>query len=511
MRSKMKSYKVLDTAAVLLVVSFLTYAGVIFLKPDAVVSDTETSFPAPQPAAVVENRTDLTESPTAAFTQPVQGDDFEFLPPRDPESEFYISSSHAHLIDEVKQSLPALTAAGRDSSGSSAAASGIASAGSSASSVSSSSGGSSSSASLPSSPISGRGAGSFPGQSIVEELRKLRPLPKVHYSWGLKSEFISNRENEFMYELARLTHSLSIAGEWVTESQMDNCVYTCARINKTNPEIPCSIGINYSPWHRKFKPELGLGKSIPKKYNHTIFSDPTYSAEIEQFVLKMTAVKRWVNESNAKYGTDVKIGAILLDCERFYRRPKDPHWNDGMGKAQNAIHAEAVKLFPDARIEWYNRGRFQGTDENRPMLSNYLVDNLVMTGMSCSLYSPPYRTRMQKLFRATCDLADTHTIDGKTPWSGLDVTPWVALNYGMDWEIYKSGERDLKVCHRNYGPWDYPYSFSREMGADINSTDSPYDRAKVAVFFPAPFDSNFPNWGRHFIEYCKGAAHTGSQ
>jgi hypothetical protein len=361
--------------------------------------------------------------------------------------------------------------------------------------------------------FSGRGAGSAPLQviNIADELRKLRPLPKVHYSWGLRSDFISDRDNELMYELARLTHSLSIVGEATPPSQIDNCVYTCARINKTNPEIPCSIGINYSPWHRKFKPEQGFAKPISKKYNYTIFSDRTYHAEIKQFVLKMTEVKRWVNQSNAKYGSDVKIGAILLDCERFYRRENDPLWNETMGEALNAIHVEAVKLFPDARIEWYNRGRFQGPDENRPLLSNYLVDNLIMTGMSCSLYSLPYRTRMQKLFQATCDLADTHTLDGKRPWKGLDVTPWVALNYGMDWEIYKSGERDLKVCHRDYGPWDYPLSASREMGAEINSSVSPYDRAKVVIFFPAPFDSNFPNWGRHFIEYCKGAAQASSQ
>lgn len=193
----MKSYKVLDITAILLVVGFLSYAGVIFLKPEAVVSVTVgASFQTSPPAAAAENPTDSVESPAAGFAQPVQTDDFEFLPPQDHESEFYISSSHAHLIDEAKQDLPALTAPGRDSSGSSAAARGIGAAGSSASSGGSSSSGfsgaasggsgdSSSVADADSKPQTGNGAGA------VATTETEKQLPEWIMQEGIRAGFFS--------------------------------------------------------------------------------------------------------------------------------------------------------------------------------------------------------------------------------------------------------------------------------------------------------------------------------
>ncbi|MCE5187393.1 MAG: hypothetical protein LLF76_14835 [Planctomycetaceae bacterium] len=392
--------------------------------------------------------------------------------------------------------------------------------------VASSSGGGSSGSTTPTStpdsnndvtrPVAGGGASPMLSkESLLTELRKLPPLPKVHYSWPLVPIFLSN-EREIAYEAARITHALSLSGENVTEVAVDKFVAICAEVNKTNPAIPCFLGVNYSPWHWKFRPELGLGKAIPKEYNSNVFADPTYNDEIEQFALRMTLVKKWVEQSNQKYGANVKVGAILLDCERFERRLNDPSWNKAMGVAQNDIHVKAVEIFPGARIEWYDRGRRQGASEDYFNFTCYLADNAIMTGMSCSLYSPPDRTRMQKLFQATCDLADTYVINGMTPWKGLDVTPWVSLAWGYDWDLYRS---DLNPgvpqpeCYRS--DWDYDLKYSRETGAELNSFTPPYDRAKVIIFFPqlfykfgAPwYDLDSP-WGKHFIEYCKGAAQT---
>lgn len=37
---------------------------------------------------------------------------------------------------------------------------------------------------------------------LLDKIKDLRPLPKVHYSWGLQKEFLDNRDNRLLYELA---------------------------------------------------------------------------------------------------------------------------------------------------------------------------------------------------------------------------------------------------------------------------------------------------------------------
>ena len=343
---------------------------------------------------------------------------------------------------------------------------------------------------------------------VLEELRKLQPLPKVHYSWGL-SKTLMFREPEVMYELARLTHGLSLFGEGAELQYIDKCVDTCDKVNETNPEIPSSIAIVFSPWHYKFRPDLGLMEPIPVEYNHTIFNNRTYQEEIDYFVNGMTVFKQLVSQSNQTYGSDVKVGALLLDSERFHRRNYDPMWNEAIAKAQNDIHIKAVEIFPDARIEWYGRaGRAPSLSDTTTYPNNYLVDGHILTGMSMSWYSPTYPAKMQNLFQADCDYADTHEIDGQFPWRGFDMTPWVALAWGFDWEKFSTGAPGIEC----YKYWDYALSYSRQIGALLNSSTSPYNRAKVIVFFPEPFRKKSAPyydidsvWTKHFIEYCKGA------
>lgn len=345
-------------------------------------------------------------------------------------------------------------------------------------------------------------------QELLKELMRLEPLPKVHYSWGLAPGKFLMSENKILYELARLTHALSVFGANAKPEWIDNCVYTCARVNKTNPPIPCSIGIVYDIWHHKFRPDLE--KPIPNEYDHTVFDHPTYAEEIEFFVHRSSLIRQWISESNKKYGTDVKVGALLLDCERFHRRPNDPAWNAAVARAVNDIHVRAVELFPEARIEWYERaGKLASNSDTATWNNVYFFYDFIMTGMSMSWYSPTEPEKMKNLFQKDCDFADTYEIDGKTPWKGMDMTPWVALAWGRDWDRFAAGIRGTD----EYKDWDYDLSYSRQMGALLNSFDPPYDRAKVVVFFPSPFrkksapwyDLSSP-WGKHFIEYCKGAA-----
>jgi hypothetical protein len=320
---------------------------------------------------------------------------------------------------------------------------------------------------------------------LMDKLFSLKPLPKVHYSWRLPDKLMEDRESGLLYEYCRITQALSFAGEYVTERQIDNCVYTCARINRTNPKIPSSIAINYSPWHRK------LPKDVPVTYR-----GPEYFAEIRQFSGRLNFVKEAIAKSNRKYGSSVEVSAILLDCERFGRNDSNETSNDAMREALDAIHAEAARIFPRARIEWYGRGivRADGITFSRTV---YFTGKEIMPTLSCSFYTLPEMEGMRETFRRTCELADSYGV--------TEVTPWVALASGYKHDLIKK----LKWTQ----DWDYDLIYSYQLGAELNvpfygnhpERYAPYNRAKVVAFFPAPFNNGSPAWAKHFIAYVRGA------
>lgn len=304
----------------------------------------------------------------------------------------------------------------------------------------------------------------------------LKPLPKVHYSWGLWSQF-KDCEERVLYELARITHSLSIPGEWVTKEQIDKCVYICARVNKTEPEIPCSIGVNFSPWHRKF------GKELPPTDR-----GPTYYAEIDFFSERMRKIKRWIADTNKKYKADVKVGALLLDCERFHKKPENKVWNEGFRQALDAIHIKAKAIFPGARIEWYGRGF--GRSSGKWVNPYLFTGREIKAPLSCALYRVPEQNVTREAYVKTCGLADKLLIQ--------DVTPWIALGSGYRQGLAKDYWAD---------DWDYDLIYSYSLGEELNksTSDSLYSRAKIVVFFPAPFARETPAWTKHFVTYVRGA------
>lgn len=321
---------------------------------------------------------------------------------------------------------------------------------------------------------------------IDAKLFALKPLPKVHYFWPPAREFLENRENRRVYELARITHSLCISGEWATQKEVDNCVYICARVNKTKPAIKASLGINFSPWHRRFD------RKLPPTDR-----GPTYWKEIVYFEQRAELLKKRIEDSNKKYDSDVKIGAITLDCERFVAKKGNKAWNEGMREALDAIHIKARAIFPDSRIEWYGRGMIKVSRGDGWGKFPYWTGNEIKTSLSCSLYSVPAFELMRETFRRTCKLADELSVE--------DVTPWVALASG-----YRRGLVKSRYWDRT---WSYDIIYSYKIGAELNikwygdrpERFAPYNRAKVIVFYPPPFGRKTPDWARHFIAYVRGA------
>jgi len=315
------------------------------------------------------------------------------------------------------------------------------------------------------------------------KLFALKPLPKVHYSAPLSPKLLEDRNSRRLYELARITHSLSVSGKWVTKQQIDNCVYTCARVNKTGPAIKASLAINFSPWHRRFD------KKLPPTDR-----GPTYWEEIHFFEERARLVSDWVAQSNENYHSDVKISAILLDCERFHTLEGDDRWNESIRENLDIIHIKAQSIFPGARIEWYGRGI--GTSNGWKKTSTW-TGKEIKAPLSCSFYTLPEIQGMREAFRKTCELADELGIE--------DVTPYVALGAGY--------RRGIIGFHHWYPDWSYDIIYSYLIGVELNNRwygdrpekFAPYNRAKIVSFNPPPFHPKTPDWARHFIAYVRGA------
>lgn len=332
---------------------------------------------------------------------------------------------------------------------------------------------------------SGAGPVRLSEAEIDAKLFTLKPLPKVHYYTAPSTKLLNDRNNRRLYELARITHSLGVRGEWTNEQQVDNCVYMCAGLNKTKPIITASLSVSFSPWHRKF------GKRLPPTDR-----GPTYWEEIRYFEKRARLVKNWVEQSNERYGSDVKVSALKLSTERFHIKPDDESWNEGIRGALDAIHIKARSVFPNARIEWYGRGMIRGAGTGWRR-TPYWTGKEIKAPLSCSLYTVPELERTRETFRRTCKLADELGIS--------EVTPRVALAAGY--------RRGLKKGQYFDPDWSYDIIYSYSIGAELNikwygdrpERFAPYNRAKVVVFYPPPFDKRTPDWARHFIAYVRGA------
>jgi hypothetical protein len=194
----------------------------------------------------------------------------------------------------------------------------------------------------------------------------------------------------------------------------------------------------------------------------------------------------------------VRVGAVILDSERFRARPNDADWNDAALRKHNAAWQIARETFPEARIEWYGRGnvhRVAGGTGWAP--ARFLTLKEKGQAFSCSLYSVPEIIHMREVFRRTHELARRHGVS--------EVTPWVALGSGY--------QRRMNVFREFTQAWDYDVIYSWLLGAEINNSwfgdrpqrFAPWNAAKVVILYPGPFDPDTPHWNKHFIAYARGA------
>jgi hypothetical protein len=322
-------------------------------------------------------------------------------------------------------------------------------------------------------------------EQVLAWLRELKPLPKVHYSWPLPFAKLSD---ELLIEYARLTHAVSLSGEWAKPEEIDRAVLICKQINVNKPKIHASIGINHSVWHRRF------GKDLPPTDTGS-----THRAELDYLKQRMEFFRDTIATSNQKYNSDVDVSAILFDSEHFHVRKDDAKWNQAITDKYNAAYDMVREVFPDARIEWYARGAIHpGASQTGWSESTYFTLDEQGDSFGCSLYQVPEIGYTREIFRRTADNAQQHGVG--------EVTPWIALASGY--------RRQTDKYHEFSQAWNYDLIYSWKLGAEINlpwygaeerrQRFAPWNKSKIAIFYPEPF-GRAPHWGQHFVAYVRGA------
>ena len=324
-------------------------------------------------------------------------------------------------------------------------------------------------------------------RQVLEWMRELEPLPKVHYSWPVPRDHLHPLD-EMLYEYVRLTHAVTLKGEAAQRGEVDAAVSICNRINKTKPEIRASIGLSFSPWHRRF------GKDLPPSDRGR-----THDAELRLFRERFEFFRRRIAELNAMLKSDVRVTAILFDCERFEARPDDPVEGVALDEKYNLMYDLAKSFFPQARVEWYARGSvYQSAAPSGWSMSRHFTLREKGDSFSCSLYAVPEIYGTRERFRRTLENAREHGMES--------VTPWVSLAAG-----YRRQTRGKS----NYAmDWDYDLIYSWQIGAELNhpwfgdeareKRFASWRAAEVVVFYPEPMGRS-PAWGKHFVAYVRGA------
>lgn len=317
---------------------------------------------------------------------------------------------------------------------------------------------------------------------IITKLQELAPLLNYHYGWILPPV-----NDALLYEYARVTRSLGLYHRWATAAQIDKCVRILSSLPVSN--LPPVLSFTIRPWHEKFDSTLPPTDT-----------GPTCQAEIDLLVSRCEFIKDTLEKANVKYNAHIKIGAFLLDSERFVRNDRDSVWNQAIVAKYNIFNHTLKQYFPDTRLEWYGCGIVSAPSisgwSNRPW---HQIPGETLERLSNEMYTVWEPDRWRTSFRKTCELSDS---------LGLrEVTPWVALGCGHE-----------RVLDNRFHAWNYdvryPLIYSWMLGGELNHPwygtlperflDN--TRIKAVCFYPGIGDKHVPKSWEHFISYCRGAA-----
>jgi hypothetical protein len=310
---------------------------------------------------------------------------------------------------------------------------------------------------------------------ILEQMRALPPLPKVHYSWGLENGTLLNTADDpRLYEYVRITHAACVTGEWANEDRVNRAVLACAQVNATHPTTVTTIGINYSPWHRVFP------AGMPPTY-----MGPEHDLEIATFRDKMTNVRNLIAAANAKYGANVTASMVLLNSEVWeVKQPGEPGadaWNAALDVKYNAIYDASKSVFPAAIVLWAAEG-------SGPYFTLREKTDGLFNTTAYNPAAPEINYPYMKGLLALCEQRGASA-----------AAMWISLASG--WQTAAGAPTTYRY------DWDYDPVYSWELGRRLNAPrlDGMAVPIQYVIFWPAPFSTVTPTWGQHFVAYVRGA------
>jgi hypothetical protein len=326
---------------------------------------------------------------------------------------------------------------------------------------------------------------------VLEQLRALPALQKVHYSWTLPRFLYDPEVHPLLEEYVRITHAMCLPSG--AQAAHYRKVFEMAkRIEAENPDQPAiRLGVKYAPWHDVFPPNLP-----PTDFG------PDHDAEIETFRQRLELIRDSVAQANLEADTHIEVAVFFLDSEIFYARdPNQPGadaWNAAIDAKYNAFFYLIREYFPDANVDWYFRGGLHRCANNDGWCRfRHFTGNELGDSYSVSLYSLPEYGYMREAFRRSAEIAEA---DGAPR-----LIPWISLAAGY--------HRDAAEGFEYSWDWDFDTWYPWQLGTELNhpwyATNperfAPWDWAEYAFFYPEPF-GRAPHWGKHFVAYVRGAA-----
>ena len=377
-----------------------------------------------------------------------------------------------------------------------------------------------------------------------QKLELLSPAPFYIHSWWMHTyQFGSYYDNDYLYEYARLTHSIGVSGKWATSDIIDKSVQICKRVNdnKSEYELECVICVNFSPFYEMWKyynsyyeynPSLQnpSANSVPllPQDNETIFdiSDgyniyngstlvaawrseyadyvglTVHEAEMSYFENKLITFKGYLDTYNATYGTNVRIGALFLDSEYFSTYNQDQDYIDGLKDKHDEMHRRLLAVLgaPEnpsdpytlegVEVLWYQR---EGQGTNWTDLENFDIStfstktyhakqeasNLMLT----SLYWPYWEKATDAYMYASDYYLEN---DADTPVDRDKICPVLSLCSGY---IYKPFIESGNAQYKMY--LDYDVNISYRFGRKIAGEKIEYKKTYIPILYPAPFSSDY--------------------
>lgn len=198
-------------------------------------------------------------------------------------------------------------------------------------------------------------------------LAGLPALPKIHWSWpralaGRSGDchdgLCANDSAAILKDYGRITHSLPLSLARQDEDEWDESVQVCAEVN-------CTLALNWSPWYSKMPGKMGP-------------ADPTYigpeeKEEMALFQGTLNNASALVSRLNARHGASVKVGALLIDSEKYefcdhhndsatnkpYDTCSDAVWH-ALTRKNNLVFDACKQTFPTAFVLQYDRGGMNG-------------------------------------------------------------------------------------------------------------------------------------------------------